>query len=457
MLIANWGTTLTVFIFSGPTLTAADVRVELPDAVVLPPAAQGDVYRAAKHAPVAIGIIDGYFERVPSVWHKEILWAMHEGIHVYGAASMGALRAAELAAFGMVGVGAIYQAFTSGVLEDDDEVAVAHASAEEGHQALSTAMVDIRATLEAARHAGVISVDEAAALIAIAKQMFYPERVYPTILARAAGVVPTDALDALRAWLPEGMVAQKRLDALALLRQIRTDAESGLGRKRVSYSFQHTEVWDNAIRAVTIGAAADTASGVGELLDELRIAGQYADVYQAALLRFYGLQEARFQGIALSPELVGATAQDFLAAHGLAAADALAGWLADNDLTADGFRRLIEQTVLLSTVDALSALEALRHLPDVLRHNGSYAALLRRAQQKAKLLAAQGLENPSLADAGLTAAALWHWYFVELGKMKAVPTDIDAAARALGLGDAADLRRILLREYCFRALLAQDS
>jgi len=58
-----------------------------------------------------IGIVDGNFETVATVWHKEILWAMAQGIHVYGAASIGALRAAELAEFGMKGVGAIFRHF----------------------------------------------------------------------------------------------------------------------------------------------------------------------------------------------------------------------------------------------------------------------------------------------------------------------------------------------------------
>src|SRR6185295_3890747 len=96
---------VTVVLFTGPTLSPREACQRL-EAVCLPPAAQGDVYRASLRRPFAIGIIDGYFERVPAVWHKEILWAMSEGIHVFGSASMGALRAAELALFGMIGVGA---------------------------------------------------------------------------------------------------------------------------------------------------------------------------------------------------------------------------------------------------------------------------------------------------------------------------------------------------------------
>ena len=45
---------------------------------------------------------------------------------------MGALRAAELHAFGMRGVGRIFEAFRDGELEDDDEVAVVHGPAEPG-------------------------------------------------------------------------------------------------------------------------------------------------------------------------------------------------------------------------------------------------------------------------------------------------------------------------------------
>ena len=141
---------MTVFVFVGPTLSSAEVGAA-GNFVCLPPAAQGDLYRAAQQRPQAIGLIDGYFEGVPSVWHKEILWAMTHGVHVFGSASMGALRAAELAAFGMQGVGVVFEAFHSGELADDDEVAVVHGPAEVGYVRLSEAMVDIRFTLAAAR------------------------------------------------------------------------------------------------------------------------------------------------------------------------------------------------------------------------------------------------------------------------------------------------------------------
>ena len=92
---------MTAIVFAGPSLAGADLSLP-EDFVLAPPARQGDVYRAARSRPTAIGVVDGYFEGVPSVWHKEILWALSNGIAVYGSASIGALRAAEMQAFDII-------------------------------------------------------------------------------------------------------------------------------------------------------------------------------------------------------------------------------------------------------------------------------------------------------------------------------------------------------------------
>jgi hypothetical protein len=104
---------MTMYVFLGPSLSVAEARGIL-DAHYLPPVTMGDVTRLVARRPSAIGIIDGLFERVPAVWHKEILFALSQGIPVYGASSMGALRAAELEAFGMIGIGQIFAAYRDG-------------------------------------------------------------------------------------------------------------------------------------------------------------------------------------------------------------------------------------------------------------------------------------------------------------------------------------------------------
>jgi hypothetical protein len=182
---------------------------------------------------------------VPSVSHKEILWAMKEGIHVLGAASIGALRAVELAQFGMEGVGEVFEAFRRGDLKADDEVAVAHALAEDRYRPLSVAMVDIRATVAALAEQGIISEGTRDKLIEIASSLFYADRSYPALLLRGreAGL-PKREIDRMRGRLPGRRVERKKEDALALLRTIRHRMEVGVGPKEVSYEFQHTDAWD---------------------------------------------------------------------------------------------------------------------------------------------------------------------------------------------------------------------
>lgn len=239
---------MTVILFTGPTLTAADARSVL-DVEVRPPAGQGDVHRAVVDRPQVIGLIDGRFDTTPAVWHKEILWAMSQGVHVWGSASMGALRAVELAPFGMQGEGEVFRAYQRGELEDDDEVAVTHGPAETGYRALSVALVNIRATLAAAQARAVIRADTRAGLEGLAKALFYADRTYPRLL-RAGAQAGLDGRDlaALRAWLPTGQVDQKRADALDMLRVIRDRLRAGLPPQRVRYYFEHTEYWDKVQR-----------------------------------------------------------------------------------------------------------------------------------------------------------------------------------------------------------------
>jgi len=226
---------MTIAVFVGPTLWN-DPILKTPGISWHPPACNGDLWRVAKTKPAAIGLIDGRFETVASPWHKEILWALSRGIAVFGAASMGALRAAELAPFGMRGVGTVYAAYADGTLTGDDEVAVLHADAELGFRPLSEALVDIRATLAAARQAAVISAAAERRLTAISRALFYKDRTWPALLARAG----RDAAK-LRRWLVHHRVEAKRADARELIARLKGVRRVTTGRP--GFRFQHTHLW----------------------------------------------------------------------------------------------------------------------------------------------------------------------------------------------------------------------
>ncbi len=234
----------TIIVFSGPTMHPSLVEQLLPGSRCFGPAACGDVYRATRLRPHAIALIDGYFDHRLSVWHKELLWALANGVRVYGGASIGALRAVELAEHGMIGVGEVYEQFLAGALEDDDEVAVAHAEAEYRYAQQSDALVNIRATLRAARHEGVIDMADEDRLIAAGKALFYPDRNFRTLLMAEVNVTP-ERRARLRDWLNSGgVVDQKAADARALLSRVQLEltAQPLPGASKVK--FVPTNYWE---------------------------------------------------------------------------------------------------------------------------------------------------------------------------------------------------------------------
>lgn len=445
---------MSIYIFAGPTLSAAEGR-NLLDATFLPPAAQGDVYRVARLRPRAIGIIDGYFEHVPSIAHKEILWAMREGVQVFGSASMGALRAAELAAFGMEGVGAIFAAYMSGELEDDDEVAVAHATAEHGFRPLSTALVNIRATLAAAQEMSIIRAEIAADLLAIARSLFYPERTYGRIMDAAVATGCNQAeLNALRAWLPTGEVDQKRADAIAMLGLIRERMAAGEQPKRADYQFEHTLFWDNLVNgAGELSRAGATGAGtlpLEGLLEEARLdPTAYKSARLAALNTALAAALADRQGQGVTPAQVEQAIGQFRRARGLLDAASTEAWLRANDLDARRLIELMEREVLTQAVGRWAAPTLTAAVIDQLRLQGSYPQLLERAARKQRALEAIGLAEPTLESAGVSREELLHWHFGN----RPIPVSLRLHALEAGFRDEQAFIRALLREYCYARLL----
>jgi hypothetical protein len=375
-----------VVLFCGPTITTTEA-CEVLDAVCYAPAAQGDVYRAAVRHPFAIGIIDGYFDRVPAVWHKEILWAMSEGIHVFGSASMGALRAAELAPFGMVGIGKIYEAFRDGILEDDDEVAVVHAPAEFRYRVASDAMVNIRATLAKARSQQVLDGEACLMLERIAKKLFYPERSYVRVLELAGQEgMEESAIAAFRRWLPGHAVNQKREDALSMLSAIRRQIEANPGPKVVSYYFEETLAWETA--KMSSHEVRDTCRRETDeaVLRELRKDPGAAERSEAAALGWrLAEQTFRRQGHLQSAAAVLDESAAFCEARGLRGAVEVNAWLERNRCGREELERMIESQSSIRGVQASDPDRLEQYLLAYLRWTGDYETPPRNANEVRQL------------------------------------------------------------------------
>jgi hypothetical protein len=443
-----------VYVFTGPTISAKEAGRELK-AFYLPPAAEGDVYRVALERPRAIGIIDGYFQSVPAVRHKEILWAMSHGIHVFGSASMGALRAAELAPFGMEGIGTIFQLYRDGALEDDDEVAIVHGPADLGYPVSSEAMVNIRQTLAKARQRGVISDKVRLELESIGKESFYPDRNYRLILGRAREhKLPETQLKRFEHWLPMNGVDQKKQDAVAMLRAMNRRLTNDPKPKQVSYSFEHTAMWEcvlqhsGKLRIPSNGR--QSVVDLDSLLDELRLnSTEYNRHCQLARERFLAIREADRLCVPAGPARKRKIETEFRRQRQLVGSADLAHWIRKNDMTNSEFEALITEEARAKWINERAQFASLVLIPQQLRLSGNYPGLVARANAKSRLLQSIGLNNPSLKDAGLTVKKLFRWHFEEILRVP-VPRNIAIYARNLGYANADAFRRAVLKEYIFR-------
>ncbi len=208
-------------VFVGPSLTPDD-KTNFNQAQYAPPCEEGDVIRAMDAGFKAVGIIDGFFGDRRAVSHKEILLALSKGVAVYGAASMGALRAAELDSWGMQGVGSIYEKYRCGKFMDDGDVAVTHGPAELEFPVTSLAVVDVEATLASLVARRQITDYEMKRLMDVARGIFYVERSWAALAE--AGFKDTETQTQMTQLFTSGAVQAKRLDALALMQKFEHNA-----------------------------------------------------------------------------------------------------------------------------------------------------------------------------------------------------------------------------------------
>jgi hypothetical protein len=437
---------MSVVIFAGPSVHGLDIR-STSELIVKPPAMQGDIFRACLSHPRAIGIIDGYFDGVPSVWHKEILWALSQGIAVFGSASMGALRAAELDAFGMVGVGRIYQWYRDGILEDDDEVALIHGPGETGYLPLSEPMVNVRATCKAAVSEGVLQKTTAVMIIAVAKHIHYQDRTWDGLLAAVSAESAAEGeLTAFSRWKSHGLVDQKKCDAASLITAILNVTGQPTRLCEVGFQFEWTNLWDTAVQEWATGyASADTAS----VINDLRLnPSEYREVSSLALVRSILLAEADRQRLVIDRTAKLAALGRLRKELGLSRQSDLVAWAKNNLLDEEGLNILVGEEASVDQVSQAVRASIDRHIISVLQSRGQYAERVMRARDKRRTLQALGAENPADALVSPPPPVVLNWFFGSR-LQQAAPADIESFWKSLGLSSRQDFYRLLSDEYIY--------
>ena len=221
-------------VFAGPSTYGLDLAPRY-NFSIRPPAVAGDILAATREGVRRIGLIDGLYGDCAAVWHKEILYALSHGVAVFGAASMGALRAAECEAFGMTGIGEIFRSYRTGDRVSDADVAVSHAPRELGYQPVTIALVDAEATIQGL--SASMEPADTASLMAAASALHFSKRTWRSIAGKAGFGIE------MARTLAENARSVKRADALELLDTLRNDPPPGLSP--VGWSFQNTIFFQN--------------------------------------------------------------------------------------------------------------------------------------------------------------------------------------------------------------------
>jgi hypothetical protein len=245
-------------VYLGPSLTVPEAAALCPGADLRPPIERGTLSRDWNGGARDFLILDGLFFGRQAVSPREVIDVIGAGAMVIGAASMGALRAAECWPIGMRGSGVIYRLFRSGKLTSDDEVAVSFDPAAP-HRTSSVALVNVRYAAARALRRGWLDRSVALDLVGAAQGLFYSDRTWEAILDavpnvprdRVAALVSTDlkANDARRALRLFSQLTQSQRPVSQRVRQLASstpvdpdrerspDATAGLDTARVKVAF----------------------------------------------------------------------------------------------------------------------------------------------------------------------------------------------------------------------------
>ena len=179
-------------IFVGPSVSLDIAKRALFHADYRPPIKRGDLDSIP--SGTIVGIIDGVFGQTLAISPDEIRRALDRGVTVYGAASMGAMRAAEVR--GVIGVGQIFEMYSTGTIERDDEVALLFDP--HTYRPVTEPLINVRYAVERLVRSATLSRDAGNAIIKSCSQLHFSDRTYEAILQNSKLAANVDGNDIIR-------------------------------------------------------------------------------------------------------------------------------------------------------------------------------------------------------------------------------------------------------------------
>lgn len=209
-------------IYAGLSLSQSELAALLPEAEFHQPIERYDLLKDIDLGYNVVGIIDGKFQQSLAVNSSEILDAIRCGLKMYGSSSMGALRAAEMAHFGMIGCGAIYEFVKKSPIFQDDYLGQSFNS--ENLAASSVPYIDLHFELERKVASGAISGHHGEMMRHAYSEIFYPQRNQQALKFALKEKSATDSnLEKAIEILFQNFQSQKNIDAVKMVQQIKDD------------------------------------------------------------------------------------------------------------------------------------------------------------------------------------------------------------------------------------------
>lgn len=207
-------------IFLGPSLNIEKAKRYL-DADFRPPAKKGDLLKLIRSDVEVVGLIDGYFlQDYPPTPIEVFNLLRKKNIKIFGASSLGALRAVELSKFGMIGIGKIFNLFQKQIINSDDEVAVTFT---DYRNFKSEALIDIRFNLFLAKKKSIINHETQQSILKVAKNTYFPYRTYHDILEKCKRKFPNliNEINNFEEYINNNKRSLKEEDAILLLNHVK--------------------------------------------------------------------------------------------------------------------------------------------------------------------------------------------------------------------------------------------
>ncbi|KAF3997024.1 TfuA-like protein [Glaciimonas immobilis] len=162
-----------ITVFLGPSFDFVEAQNYLK-ANFIPPAKRGDFRKFCLDSHTVVVLIDGemIFGAPPSP--QELLDVMASGVHLFGAASLGALRGVELRDYGFKASGWVYEEYLSGRVKHDDELlSILHP---ETFLPLTVPLINIRYALSLMTSRYFLSVNSAQKFLGGCREIFFEDR-----------------------------------------------------------------------------------------------------------------------------------------------------------------------------------------------------------------------------------------------------------------------------------------